>query len=63
VKNIWPAAASQTFALFKALKSGFHKNPRPFIMFHPDFVGSGAPNVKTLTAIIIPNINRAGSAI
>ncbi len=63
VKNIWPAAASQTFASFSALKSGFHKNPSPLSIFQLGLVGSGAPSVKTLTAIMIPNMKSAGIAI
>jgi len=63
VKNIWPAAASHTFALFRAEKSGFQRKPRPFAIFQPGREVSGVPSVKTRTIIIIANMSRRGMAI
>src|SRR3989304_10613148 len=61
VKNICPAAASQTLPLVKPLKSGSHKNENALLAVINGSVGESS--VTTLTKSTAPITNIAGSAI
>ncbi len=61
VKNIWPAATSQTVARLSWLKSGFHMKPMPApTEATPE---AGWPRVSTRTARMMPKMKRTGMPI